>query len=328
MRPWRPNHAPADPPKDPEIHRWFQTLGPPPMGQAPPDLRAKVRARIAQQQARRGVLAWVPRVAPPAWAAALAMGLVLSVGLNAWWGIRGFWLRPSGDHQVADTLPGDLGPAGRLRTYRFQVGMQRATELGTFVAAHSTLREPTAVVGFMPQGARIVYFRMGTLYAEALAALQGGAMEAAAQRLDLLMQALASVQAPRGLAQYLHEMQTLLQSRRYEEAVVARFLALFEPLYEDAYASTNTAEGLLLFRAGTWVENLYLAAAAGDRVAAQQAGQAVEKFRSALTQLQAPREVLEALERLRPLVTRQALTDREISAVRALAQEIQGMLSE
>jgi hypothetical protein len=46
MRPWKPNRGPDDPPKDPEIHRWFQALGPPPVGQAPPDLGAKVRARI------------------------------------------------------------------------------------------------------------------------------------------------------------------------------------------------------------------------------------------------------------------------------------------
>src|SRR5712691_10796101 len=276
MRLWKHPDVQDDPPKDPELVHWFQTLGPPPMGQAPSNLRVKVRARIEQQRARRGVFAWMPSVGSPAWAVALAMVFVVSIGLNVWWGFTGFGPRPSGTRQVADTSVGALGPAGHLRTYRFQVGMARAPEFGTFVAAHPALREPTAVVGFTPQAARTAYFRMGTRYAEALAALQGGALEVAAPRLDLLIQAVASVQAPHALPQYLREMYTLLQSRQYEAAVLARFLALFEPLYEDAYARTDTEEGLLLFRAGAWVENLSLAAAAGDRASVRQAGEGVE----------------------------------------------------
>ena len=155
MRRWKHRDVQDDPPKDPELVHWFQTLGPPPIGQAPPNLRVKVRARIEQQRARRGVFAWMPSVGSPAWAVALAMVLVVSVGLNVWWGVTGFGPRPSGNRQVADTSVGDLGPAGRLRTYRFQVGMARAPELGTFVAAHPALREPTAVVGF-PDGLTVL----------------------------------------------------------------------------------------------------------------------------------------------------------------------------
>ena len=56
--------------------------------------------------------------------------------------------------------------------------------------------------------------------------------------------------------------------------------------------------------------------------------QAVEEVRRAFAQLHAPPEVLEALERLRPLAARQALTDHEVQAIRTLVQDIQGMLSE
>jgi hypothetical protein len=205
--------------------------------------------------------------------------------------------------------------------------MPRAPELGTFVAASPPAREPTPVVGFMPQAVRPIYFRIGTLYAEALAALHGGAREAAEQRLDLLRQDLASVQAPSVLSQYLHEMQTLLQSQRYAEPIVATFLALFEPLYEDAYASPTDVESLILFRAGTWLENISLAAAAGDQTALRQGGEAVEEIHHALSQLQAPRQILQALERLRTLTARQVLTDRDYGEIRLLAQDIQSMLS-
>jgi hypothetical protein len=167
---------------------------------------------------------------------------------------------------------------------------------------------------------------MGTLYAEALAALQSGTVAAAAPRLDVLVRALATVQAPRPLAQYLHEMQTVLQSQRYTGEEVALFLALFEPLYEDAYVRTTTREGWLLFRAGTWMENLSLAAAAGDPAALRQGGPALVDIRRTLTQLQAPSEILEALARLHRLVAMPTLTDQDMGTIRMLVQEIQGML--
>jgi tetratricopeptide (TPR) repeat protein len=86
MNPWKPHHLQNDPPKDPELQRWFQALGPPPVGHPPPDLRAKVRARIEEQRARRGVFAWLRQGWSPTWATALATGLLLSVGMNTWLG--------------------------------------------------------------------------------------------------------------------------------------------------------------------------------------------------------------------------------------------------
>jgi hypothetical protein len=204
--------------------------------------------------------------------------------------------------------------------------MPRAKELGTFVAAHSALQEFPPVVGFTPQAARTTFFRIGTLYAETLAALQSDTVAAAAPRLDGLVRALATVQAPRLLAQYLHEMQTVLQSQRYTGEEVAQFLALFEPLYEDASMRTTIREGWLLFRAGTWVENLALAAAADDPAALRQGGPALADIHRTLTQLQAPSEVLEALARLHRLVTAPTLSDQDMSPIRTLVQELQGML--
>jgi hypothetical protein len=160
------------------------------------------------------------------WATALAMLLVVSLGLNVWWGVLRFGPRPAGD----------LDRAGRLGTFQFQAGMVRAKDLGTLIAAHPARWDPTTIAGFTPQAERTAFFGMGTLYADALAAVQGGAIEAARQRLDILTQVLVHVQAPR--------------------------------------------------------------------------------------------ETLGALERLRPLVAREALTDQDMQAIRAPVQDIQGMLSD
>jgi hypothetical protein len=53
MRPWKPNNVQDDLLKDPELLSWFQTFGPPPVGEAVPNLYAKVRTRIEEQRGRR-----------------------------------------------------------------------------------------------------------------------------------------------------------------------------------------------------------------------------------------------------------------------------------
>jgi len=318
MHRWTSPHPQDDPPKDPEVHRWFRALGPPPAGSAPPDLRAHVRARIERLRAPRGAFAWIPHMEKPAWAAALAAVLVLSLGLNVWWGLL----------HLAPHPPGDSVRAGRLHIDQFQAGMADAKAVGQFVAAHPARWDHTTVVGFTPQASRTAFVRMGFLYADALAALHGGAVEAAAPRLEALTQAVTQVQAPPALPQYLRAVQTWVQQRSYDDAVLAQFLALFEPLYEGAYTAADQAEKVTLFRAGTWLENLALAAAVGDRAALRQGGVMLEEVRRDLARLPVPPEVSETLERVHRLTTARALTDQDIHTIRTLVQDVQRRLSE
>src|SRR5207253_2727844 len=79
MRPRKSSPTLSEPLKDPVLQRWFQALGPPPVGHVSPALRAQVRARLAQQQAQWSLGVWLPRLV-------LAGVLGLSLGLNLWWG--------------------------------------------------------------------------------------------------------------------------------------------------------------------------------------------------------------------------------------------------
>jgi hypothetical protein len=254
----------------------------------------------------------------PAWAAALALVLVLSLGLNVWWGLR--YLEPH--------PPGDSARAGRLHVDQFQAGMADAKALGSLVAAHPARWDPTTVVGFTPQASRTAFVRMGILYADALAAIHGGAVESAAPRLEVLAQALLHVQAPPALPQYLRAVQTWVQQRSYTDAVLVQFLALFEPLYEGAYTAADEAERVTLFRAGAWLENLALAAATGDRAALRQGGAMLGEVRRGLARLPAPLEVSETLARVHRMTAARALTDQDIHTIRTLIQDVQRRLSE
>jgi hypothetical protein len=166
---------------------------------------------------------------------------------------------------------------------------------------------------------------MGILYAEACATLSSGDVEGTLQRLDLLVRTLASVQAPSILPRYLHQLRTALQSQQSPEQDIT--LALFEPLYDDAYAGVDTREQRLLFRVGAWLENISLAAAAGDPTALRRGGVAVEEVRSVFATLGVPQQTLAALARLQHLVMQPTLTAGDMRVIRTLTQEIQEQVS-
>src|SRR5262245_37818664 len=140
MQPQNPNSMHDDPPKDPTITHWFEAVGPPPPGAAPPHLQAKVRARLAQRQAQWGLGAWLSHLGLPTWGLVLTAGLVLSLGLNVWWGVHTWGPQAPGVRQEAG------GAAQRLHIAQFQRQIQHTQALGTFVAVHSALREPAAIV--------------------------------------------------------------------------------------------------------------------------------------------------------------------------------------
>jgi hypothetical protein len=164
---------------------------------------------------------------------------------------------------------------------------------------------------------------MGILFADTLAALQSGAVEVAQHRLDVLIQIVTSLQAPPALAQYLWEMQRVLQRPPPADTTAAPFVALFEPLYAAVYATDPTAPSWVLFRAGAWLENLALAAAVGDQTAVRRALAVYETLRP----LHVPDAVLRSLEQLRVLTAHQSMTRQDLQAIQTLVDTIQRQLS-
>ena len=122
----------------------------------------------------------ITRRVTPVWTAVLAVALLLAVGVQVWHGLQRGQLPLPGARQATPTTPDALGAARRLHTYRFQRGLPHAATLGTLVAAHDILPAPLPEVGFTPQATRTAFVRLGILFAEAVATLHGGAVEATA----------------------------------------------------------------------------------------------------------------------------------------------------
>jgi len=297
--------------------RGLRQLAPDPHAEVPADFHATVMTRARVLPLPRPRLWDQTRERLTVWAPALAVALVLSLGVHVWQGLRGLGPQPLVGPRV-------VGPAP---IYQFQAQLLPTTALGALVTARPVPHLPRARVGFTSLPPRSTFVRMGLLYTDTLAVLQSGAVEAAKDRLDLLTQAVNSLQAPPALAQYLGEMQSMLQRQPPTDHTMAQLVALFEPLYAQVYATDPTAAAWVLFQTGAWAENLSLAAAAGAQEAVQQAPM-VQALHDALRPLNVPDAVLDALQQLHDSVAHQPVTAQDLRTIQTLADTITHHLSE
>jgi hypothetical protein len=306
--------------------------------QAPAHFHSRGMARIRHlplQQStrlrwRQALQAWQPR--PVVWAPVLAAGLLLSLTLNAWLGYRTLSLQ----QQRAEFSPAlaRLSTTRDLLTrlalhdssvffnsYLFQASIQTETSLGTLAAAYPALEDQARSLGF---AARSEFYVVGALYAEALAYLRSGNLEVAATRLAAIEQQLRRPHVPSSLANYVRDMRHVLESGQYTATALGDGVALLQPLCEEV-ARGQGAEQLTLFRVGTWLVDMRLTAAAGDKVLLRQ-GDKAQYFLQEMQRLHAPPRVIETLQQLNHLMVQPAMTDGDVQEVLRLVQQMQTLL--
>ena len=305
-----------EPTHDPEIRRWFEGLGPPPEQQAPTHLQAKVRARILHQQRPAGFIAWMSRFGHPVWATVLAAVLVLSLSANLWWGLEDFTRKH----------PAVVDRESAWAVYPFLAQLPRNEVLQTAVAARAAIEPEWIGRGFVSgEDPRVAFFRMGTLYADASAALHSQLSDAAEAHLRRLIEALRRAQAPTILLAYLHEIMAWIQHSSYTEAELMQLLALFEPLYTAAYGGQDDGQAVSVFQIAAWLENLVLALDARAHIPQQQPA-ILDIYLDALLRFRAPTTVIDAFKQIRTLVTQTAMSQAERRQLRRAIETIQHLL--
>jgi hypothetical protein len=206
--------------------------------------------------------------------------------------------------------------------YTFQEGMEQAQDLGTVVAANPVDMEPMSGYGFAAKPAPARAFHLGSTYAETLAYTRSGDTQTAAQHWSIIDKDLTQVLEP--LATYMRQVRGRLAQPVASPAELGYTLALFEPLYE-AYAERAADASLTLFRAGTWLTNMHLAAVTGDTDALRTPN-AVQYFQVEMSRLQAPRGVLHALDRLQSILAQNELSQQDVKVVHQLVIKMQRLL--
>ena len=295
--------------------------------QAPPDFQAAVMAKIAQlPPPRLGFLGWwrsvITQRVPVMIPAVVTAVLALSLSLNVWLGTS-LWETPAERPQLPE---GGVGDA-YLRAVRYQARIQRTTDVGMLARAYPAPGSQAVALGFGGMSDEAKFFILGTRYAETVAYLQSDQLEAEAKReaVASLAQALLHMQAPPAFALYVSTLQELLGSGRATPQVLSDMLALLQSLCEE-YAQSTGEERLLLFRAGVWLVDLRLTAAAREKTLLQQPA-AVRYFRTALERWNVPPGVLDALDQIGRSTAQPAITDADITEILKQIEQIQTILS-
>lgn len=292
-----------EPTHDSQIQQWFQELGPSPVQPASPALQAKVRARILDQQQRSG--SWTNRLSQPAWVTALIAALMLSLSANIWWGI--------GERMRAE--PKLAGTVRLLTVYPFQRQLSPTEALRVAVAARTAAVAENIGRSFATTSdRRAAFLRLGTMYADALAALHSRDSSLASTYLQRLADILHGLKVPPVLSSYLQDIAAWMQRPSYTEA-----------LYITVYTPLDAPHAVSLFQMGAWLENMVLAVTIRQSVMPQHP-EVLQTYYDTLIHLQAPASALKAFRQLRTLTARAELNQEEFQQIRRLVQTLQRLL--
>ena len=131
--------------------------------------------------------------------------------------------------------------------------------------------------------------------------------------------------APSPMYNLITKTRNLVESEKYPPEYLITVLSLFEPFFEE-YAKTKSEDKLTLFRAGAWLVNMSLTAAAGDRGLLRQPA-TMNYFTLEFKRMDAPKGVIEALAEIDKVSQKTEISDKDTEKVLQLVTQIEQLLS-
>lgn len=226
-------------------------------------------------------------------------------------------------HQLPEgfTLPqGDLV----FSSSALQAELDGNIDLGAMAQENSALGERASAFSFSTKSDEANVFLVGALYSESLAFMSSSDFELAEDRLEALQQQFIILGVPSSLYSYVSKVLSLVRQQEYSNEVLLDMLSLFQPFFED-YASNRSDDFLILFRAGSWLSDLSLAAAVGNTNMLLQPAHLAYIARE-MERMDAPQGVGDALERIAEITAKDQISTRDLQSVIAQISRIQSIL--
>jgi hypothetical protein len=207
----------------------------------------------------------------------------------------------------------------------FQSGIRSPLNLGGLAKQNSPINEKGASFGFAAKSDEARFFLIGASYSEALAYLEGGQLDLATQRLQYIEEEFIEMGAPSSLYTLISKTRNMLETEKYPKEYVRMVLSLFQPFFEE-FAESKSGDKLILFRAGSFLSDIGLVAAAGNKELLKQSTN-LTYFSTEMKRMDAPKGVLEALAEMNKMSEKETLTDSDSAAVLKLVKKIEQLLS-
>lgn len=207
----------------------------------------------------------------------------------------------------------------------FQSGIHSGESLSNLAKTHTSVGEDAASYGFAAKSDEAKFFLIGTLYSEALAHLRGGNPALAVDRLKAIEAQFIALQVPNALYNYVSKTRNRIELGKYSTEALYDMLSFFQPFFED-YAKSLSQDKLILFRAGSWLVDMSLTAAASDKQLIRQGKTQLEYFTKEMKRMDAPKGVLDALENIDNIASKTEIDDKDIERVLKQVKKIQTIL--
>lgn len=207
----------------------------------------------------------------------------------------------------------------------YQSIIQGGDNLSQLAKSQSPMGGDAAAYGFAAKSDEAKFFLIGTLYSEALAHLSGGNLKLAAERLDTIENQFVAIQVPGALYSFITKVHSRVALEKYPKEALVDMLSLFQPFFE-AYAQDLSQDKLILFRAGSWLMDMSLAAAADNRALIRQANPQLAYFIKEMKRMEAPQGVLDAYARISEIADKEAVSDNDVKKVIKQVKKIQTIL--
>jgi hypothetical protein len=206
----------------------------------------------------------------------------------------------------------------------YQSGIRSGKNLDELAKANSYLDENAVSFGFAAKSEEAKFFIIGTLYSETLAYLQSGRVDSAVKRLKSIEKEFINLNVPSPLYNLISKVSSMLSSKKYSAETGMDVLSLFQPFFEE-YAKSSSEDKLALFRAGSWLMDYSLSAAADNRELLRQPGK-LDYFIKEMKRMDAPKGVMTALNEIDDIAKKKEITDKDTKKVLRLVKKIQTIL--
>jgi hypothetical protein len=211
-----------------------------------------------------------------------------------------------------------------FNSYSFQSGIRSGKSLGTLAKENPAIGEKALAFGFAAKSEESKFFIIGALYSESIAYLKSDNRDLAEKRLESIEKEFINLGAPTSLYNYITKTRSMIKNKKYSTAVLGEFLSLFQSFFED-YAKSKAADKLTLFRAGSWLVDMSLTAAGGDKQLLRQK-ETLNYFTKEMKRMDAPKGVLDSLDEITKITEKKEITNRDTKEVLEQVKKIQTIL--
>jgi tetratricopeptide (TPR) repeat protein len=230
--------------------------------------------------------------------------------------------------QETRKIPNNLDLSGGeilFSSSNFQSGIRSTDKLGTLVQKYSSIGKDAVSYGFAAKSDEAKFFIIGALYSEALAYLNSGQIDMAAKRLESIEKEFIVLGVPNSLYNYISKTRNILELNKYSLEALKDFLSLFQPIFED-YAKNKGGDKLTLFRAGSWLVDMSLTAAADNRGLIKLKQEQLSYFIKEMERMDAPKGVLKSLKEIEKVAKKETISDKDVENILKQVKKIQTIL--